>query len=149
LAGWDALKFRHQAPRESWSWWVANKTFSYGSHSIRPSFSSMTLSQKSASRGSLEPRKMGGLVRKKSPNLFTWGSALGPWLPALPIWLTMVAISSVYRARTSARLGWTGGLGRGTSLLRLVLPPELLAPSFSVPERNTILLINKTVSGQE
>ena len=38
----------------------------------------------------------------------------------------------------------TGGLGRGSSLLRLLLPPSL-----SVPERNTILLINKTVSGQE
>ena len=40
------------------------------------------------------------------------------------------------------------GLGRGSSLLRWLLPPEPLAPSLLVPERNTILLINKTVSGQ-
>jgi len=149
FAGWEALKLRHQSLGASWSWWATKRTFSYGSHSIRASFSSMILSQKSASRGSLEPQKMGGLVRKNSPNLFTWGSALGPWLSALPIWLTRCAISLVCRARMSARVGWTGGSGRGISLLWLLLPPEPLALSLSVPERNTILSVNKTVNGQE
>ena len=47
------------------------------------------------------------------------------------------------------RKGWVNGrVGKGASLL-LLLPPDPLVPSLSVPERDTIRLINKIVSDRE
>ena len=47
------------------------------------------------------------------------------------------------------REAWVNGrIRKGNLVVAVGIATEPLAPSLSVPERNTILLINKTVSGQ-
>ena len=48
------------------------------------------------------------------------------------------------------REDWVNGrIRKGNLVVAVGIATEPLAPSLSVPERNTILLINKTVSGQK
>jgi hypothetical protein len=115
---WASTYASHQSDAEPISWCEANNTFSLLFHCTTWSFFSTVLSQSSASMGSTECEKVGGLVLWKSASLSLYCSYAACWFCCLlarvycmlimlcfMVWSIWACVTTTY-----SRVGGGGGL---------------------------------------